>query len=94
MKKQLAAVVLALALVTGATVYVATPTQPDRYIIHTVSYGETLEGIVRDANQGTDVDYSIRDAISISVEKSKGLDGGATSRNIKVGDKVAVPVYR
>ena len=94
MKKQLAAVVLALALVTGATVYVATPTQPDRYIIYTVSYGESIESIVRDANQGTDVDYSIRDAISISVEKSKGLDGGATSRNIKVGDKVAVPVYR
>ena len=94
MKKNLLTILLAATVFAGTIVYVATPQQPERYIIHTVSYGETLEGIVRDANQGTDVDYSIRDAISISVEKSKGLDGGATSRNIKVGDKVAVPVYR
>lgn len=94
MKKQIITILTALSLGIGATIYVATPEQPEQYVIHTVQYGETMEGIVRDANQGTDVDYSIRDAISISVEKSKGLDGGATSRNIKVGDKVAVPVYR
>ena len=94
MKKNLAKILLVATVFAGTTVYVATPQQPERYIIHTVSYGETLEGIVRNANQGTDVDYSIRDAISISVEKSKCLDIGATSRNIKVGDKVAVPIYR
>lgn len=94
MKKNLATILLAVTVLTGATIYVATPVQPERYELHTVQYGETFEGIIKDANQGTDVDYSIRDAISISVEKSKGLDGGATSRNIKVGDKVAVPVYR
>ena len=94
MKKQIVTILTALSLGIGATIYVAIPEQPVRYQLHIVSYGETLEGIVRNANQETDVDYSIRDAISISVEKSKGLDGGATSRNIKVGDKVAVPVYR
>lgn len=94
MKKNLIKILLAVVLAGGVTIYVATPEQPVRYQLHIVSYGETLEGIVRDANQETDVDYSIRDAISISVEKSKVLDGGATSRNIKVGDKVAVPVYR
>ena len=94
MKKQIITAIVTATVVLGATMYVATPEQPVRYQLHIVSYGETLEGIVRDANQETDVDYSIRDAISISVEKSKVLDGGATSRNIKVGDKVAVPVYR
>lgn len=94
MKNNLVKILLAVVLAGGVTIYVATPEQPVRYQLHIVSYGETLEGIVRDANQETDVDYSIRDAISISVEKSKVLDGGATSRNIKVGDKVAVPVYR
>lgn len=94
MKKNLFKILLAVVLAGGVTIYVTTPEQPVRYQLHIVSYGETLEGIVRDTNQETDVDYSIRDAISISVEKSKGLDGGITSRNIKVGDKVAVPVYR
>lgn len=93
MKKQLAAVVLVLALVTGATVYVATPTQPDRYIIHTVSYGESIESIINDANANSNVKYDVREATTIAVAKSKEIEGGATSRQLQIGDKIAVPIY-
>lgn len=94
MKKQLVAIVTAVAILSGATVYVATPTAPDKYVIHTVTYGETLEGIIRDANQNSDVSYDIRDAVSIAVNESSKMEGSATSRQLQVGDKVAVPIYR
>ena len=94
MKKQLVAIVTAVAILSGATVYVATLTAPDKYVIHTVTYGETLEGIIRDANQNSDVSYDIRDAVSIAVNESSKMEGGATSRQLQVGDKVAVPIYR
>lgn len=94
MKKQFAAIVLATAVLCGATAYVATPVTPDHYIIHTVSYGETLEGIIRDANKNSDVGYDIRDAVSIAVNESSKMEGGATTRQLKIGDRVAVPIYR
>lgn len=94
MKKSLVKVLLTVALLGGVTVYVATPQTPERYIIHTVQYGETMESIVRDFNHNATVDYDIRDAVSIAVSKSKELDNGATNRSIKSGDKVAVPIYR
>ena len=94
MKKQLAVVVLGLTVLTGATVYVATPVAPDHYQLHTVQYGETMESIVQDSNKNSDVNYDIRDAIATAVAESSKLDGGATSRSINVGDKVAVPIYR
>ncbi len=94
MKKQIVTVVLGLTILSGVTVYVATPTQPNRYVIHTVQYGETMESIVKDANHGSDVNYDIRDAVTIAVAESSKIDGGATSRSIKPGEKVAVPIYR
>ena len=94
MKKQFAAIIMAIAVLGGATAYVATPTAPDKYVIHTVTYGETLEGIIRDANQNSDVSYDIREATATAVAKSKEMEGGATSRQLKVGDRVAVPIYR
>lgn len=94
MKKQIAIVVLGLALVSGAIAYVATPEQPHHYELHTVQYGETMEGIIKDANHRSSINYDIRDAVSIAVSKSEGLDNGATSRQLQVGDKVAVPIYR
>lgn len=94
MKKQFTAILLATTVLCGATAYVATPTAPDKYVIHTVTYGETLEGIIRDANQNSDVSYDIRDAVSIAVNESSKMEGGATSRQIKSGEKVAVPIYR
>lgn len=94
MKKNLLTVVLAVAVLGGSTIYVATPAQPERYELHTVTYGETLESIVQDSNKNSDVNYDIREAVSIAVSKSKELDNGATSRQLQVGDKVAVPIYR
>ena len=94
MKKQFATVLLATVVLGGAIVYVATPTQPDRYVIHTVSYGESIESIINDANANSNVKYDVREATTIAVAKSKEIEGGATSRSIKVGDRVAVPIYR
>ena len=94
MKKQFTAILVAVAVLGGATAYVATPTTPERYVIHTVSYGETLESIIQDSNKNTDVNYDIREATATAVAKSKEMEGGATSRQLKVGDRVAVPIYR
>lgn len=94
MKKQFATILLATTVLGGATMYIATPVQPDRYVIHTVSYGESIESIINDANADSDVKYDIREATTIAVAKSKEMEGGATSRQLKVGDKVAVPIYR
>lgn len=94
MKKQFATILLATAVLGGATVYIATPIQPERYQLHVVTYGETMESIVKDSNKNATADYDIRDAVAISVAESKKMEGGATSRFIKVGDKVAVPIYR
>lgn len=94
MKKQFATILLATAVLGGATVYVATPTQPERYVIHTVSYGETLESIVKDSNKNATVSYDIRDAVAEAVAESAKIEGGATSRQLQVGDRVAVPIYR
>ena len=93
MKKQFAAIIMVVAVLGGATAYVAIPVQPERYIIHTVTYGETLESIIQDSNK-TDVNYDIREATATAVAKSKEMEGGATSRQLKVGDRVAVPIYR
>ena len=94
MKKQFATIFVTVAVAVGATVYVATPTAPERYVIHTVSYGETLESIIQDSNRNSDVNYDIREAVTEAVLKSKEMEGGATSRQLKIGDKVAVPIYR
>ena len=94
MKKQLVTLALGLALLGGTTAWIATPTQPERYELHVVQYGETLEGIIRDTNNNSDVNYDIRDAVTEAVAQSKKIEGGATSRQLQVGDKVAVPIYR
>lgn len=94
MKKQLVTLALGLALLSGATAYVATPTQPHHYELHVVTYGETMESIVKDANKNTNVDYDIRDAVAISAVESAKMEGGATSRQLQIGDKIAVPIYR
>ena len=94
MKKQIIIILTVLSLGVGATVYVTTPVTPHHYELHTVTYGETVESIVRDANRNSNVDYDIRDAIATAVAESSKIDGGTTSRSIKPGDKVAVPIYR
>lgn len=88
-------VVAMMATATVAmTVWFAQPVQPHHYELHVVSYGETMEGIVKDANHNSDVDYDIRDAVAEAVAQSKKMEGGATSRQLQIGDKVAVPIYR
>lgn len=94
MKKNLLTVVLAVTVLGGTTIYVAMPTTPHHYELHTVTYGETMESIIQDSNKNPNVSYDIRDAISEMVTESKKLDNGATSRQLQVGDKVAVPIYR
>lgn len=76
------------------TMWFAQPVQPHHYELHVVSYGETMSSIIEDANKNSDINYDVRDAITTAVAESAKLDGGATSRSIKVGDRVAVPIYR
>lgn len=94
MKKQIVTAIVTATVVLGATIYVATPTTPERYELHTVTYGETMTSIIEDANKDSDINYDIRDAIAEAVAESKKMEGGATSRQLQVGDKVAVPIYR
>lgn len=79
---------------TAVTMWFATPQSPDHYEMHVVSYGETMISIIENANHNTNVKYDIRDAIADAIAQSKKMEGGATSRQLKVGDKVAVPIYR
>ena len=92
MKKGIITLVATMTVVT--TVWFATPQSPDHYELHVVSYGETMEGIIKDANNNSDVNYDIRDAVSIAVNESSKMEGGAKSRQLQVGDKVAVPIYK
>lgn len=88
-------IITATAIVaTAAMTWFATPTQPHHYELHRVSYGETLTSIIEDANRNSDVKYDVRDAVATSVAESAKMEGGATSRQIKPGEKIAVPIYR
>lgn len=92
MKKVLATVATIVAF--GTTTWFMQPEQPERYQLHVVSYGETMTSIIEDANRNSNSNYDIRDAVATAVAESAKMEGGATSRAIKVGDKVAVPIYR
>lgn len=92
MKKVLATVATIVAF--GTTAWFMQPEQPVKYQLHVVSYGETMESIVKDSNRNATSDYDVRDAIATAVAESAKMKGGATSRQLKVGDKVAVPIYR
>lgn len=88
-------VVAMIATATVAmTMWFATPVAPDHYEIHHVTYGETMTSIIEDANLNSDVNYDIREAVATSVSESAKMEGGATSRQIKPGDKIAVPIYK
>lgn len=92
MKKQL---VVAMTVTTVAIgTWFMQPVQPDHYELHHVTYGETMTSIIEDANKNTDVNYNIREAIATAVAESSKMEGGAKSRQLQVGDKVAVPIYR
>lgn len=94
MKKQIAATVMVIIMAVIGMVYWLTPVQPTSYVLHIVKGGETIEGIIKDANRNSDVDYDIREAAAIAVAESKKMEGGATGYLIRPGDKIAVPIYR
>lgn len=92
MKKTVTVAMVTVA--TAAMLWFAQPVQPHHYKLHRVTYGETLESIVKDSNRNTSIDYDIRNAVATAVTESAKMEGGATSRSIKPGEKVAVPIYR
>lgn len=92
MKKSIVTVTAIVA--TAMTMWFATPVQPHHYELHVVKGGETLTSIVEDANRNSNVSYDIREAVSTAVSESSKMEGGTTSRSIKPGDKIAVPIYR
>lgn len=92
MKKSI--ITAAAIIATAVSVWLMQPAQPHHYEMHVVKAGETVTSIVEDANKNSDVNYDIREAVSIAVSESSKMEGGATSRSIKIGDKVAVPIYR
>lgn len=88
-------VVAMMATATVAmTMWFAAPQSPHHYKLHIVQYGETMTSIVEDANRNSNINYDIREAVTTAVAESKKIDGGATSRQLQVGDKIAVPIYR
>lgn len=95
MKKQLVAVLTAMTIF-GATAGVVTLAEqtPHHYELHVVKSGDTLDNIILDANKESNVSFDVRDAEAIAVRESKKMEGGAVSRQLQIGEKVAVPIYR
>nr|DAX67429.1 MAG TPA: hypothetical protein [Caudoviricetes sp.] len=92
--KKVLALVVATVMAVAMFVYWLTPVQPSSYQLHIVKGGETLNGIIIDANKNSDVDYDIREAAATAVAESKKMEGGAQGYLIRPGDKIAVPIYR
>lgn len=95
MKKLIVATMTAVVMAT-ATFGIATFAEqtPHHYELHIVKSGDTLDNIILDANKGGNVTFDIRDAEAIAVRESKKMEGGAVSRQLQIGEKVAVPIYR
>jgi len=95
MKKLIVATMTAVVMAT-ATFSVASVMEqtPHHYQLYIVKSGDTLDDIIIDANKGNNVSFDIRDAESIAVRESAKIEGGATSRQLQIGEKVAVPIYR
>lgn len=95
MKKLIVATMTAVVMAT-ATFGVASVMEqtPHHYRLYIVKSGDTLDSIILNANKGGNVTFDVRDAESYSLSESKKIEGGATSRQLQIGDKVAVPIYR
>ena len=95
MKKQFVAI-LAAATVFGATFGIASVMEqtPHHYQMYVVKSGDTLDSIILKANEGTNVTFDVRDAEAIAVRESKKMEGGIVSRQLQIGEKIAVPIYR
>lgn len=89
------AVLLVTTAILAATLcWWLTPIQPHHYMLHVVKGGETLNGIILDANKGGDITFDVREAAAKAVAESKKMEGGATGYLIRPGEKVAVPIYK
>lgn len=95
MKKLIVATMTAVVMAT-ATFGVASVMEqtPHHYELHIVKSGDTLDDIILKANEGSNVSFDVRDAEAIAVRESKKMEGGAVSRQLQIGEKVAVPIYR
>lgn len=95
MKKLIVATMTAVVMAT-ATFGVASVMEqtPHHYELHIVKSGDTLDNIILDANKGGNVTFDVRDAEAIAVRESAKMEGGAVSRQLQIGDKIAVPIYR
>lgn len=95
MKKQIAAIFTAV-VIFGTTAGIASVMEqtPHHYQMYVVKSGDTLDDIIIKANEGSNVSFDIRDAEAIAVRESKKMEGGAVSRQIQIGEKIAVPIYR
>ena len=97
MKKHFATVLTAtviLGVIIGVMLWCLTPVRPHHYQLHIVRGGETINGIIQDANRDSNINYDIREAAATAVAESKKMEGGAQGYLIRPGDKIAVPIYR
>lgn len=101
MRKQFAAILTETAVLVVTTALAAavlcwwlTPVQPHHYMLHVVKGGETLNGIILDANRGGDITFDVREAAAKAVAESKKMEGGVQGDTIFPGEKVAVPIYK
>ena len=97
MRKQFAAIfttTVVLSVIIVLMCWWLTPTAPHHYQLHVVKGGETLHGIILDANRGGDVTFDVREAATRAVAESSKMEGGANSYLLHPGDKVAVPIYK
>lgn len=95
MKKLIVATMTAVVMAT-ATFGVASVMEqtPHHYQMYVVKSGDTLDDIIIKANKGSNVSFDIRDAEAVAVRESKKMEGGAVSRQLQIGEKIAVPIYR
>lgn len=97
MKKQFEAILTAtavLSVIIAVMLWCLTPVQPHHYKLHIVKGGETLNGIILDANKGGDLTFDVREAAAKAVAESSKMEGGANSYLLHPGEKVAVPIYK
>lgn len=95
MKKLIVATMTAVVMAT-ATFGVASVMEqtPHHYQMYIVKSGDTLDDIIIKVNGGSNISFDIRDAEAIAVRESKKMEGGIISRQLQIGEKVAVPIYR
>ena len=94
MRKLVVMVTVVTVMAVGLFFWWLTPVAPHHFQLHVVKGGETINGIIQDANRDSNINYDIREAAATAVAESKKMEGGAQGYLIRPGDKIAVPIYR